>query len=204
MRHEKTKRRDAEAAKLRVRGRTYLQIADELGYASPGGAHDAVSRSLAESVRTPFEQQRELALNQLDQLASEAWNIVQARHCVVSAGKVMSFKGKPITVEELTESSFKGVDIAHTAVGYVTHHPATLFWAVVFERWIGGRRPLPALSLFQRALATSAVAAVVDYAATPKRLTPGWELVLTKRSMAVAYGAMAVGLTLGAVTRRSR
>src|SRR4051794_23859090 len=70
MRHEKTKRRDAEAAKLRVRGRTYLQIADELGYASPSGAHDAVSRSLAESVRTPFEQQRELALNQLDQLAT--------------------------------------------------------------------------------------------------------------------------------------
>lgn len=97
MRHEKTKRRDAEAAKLRVRGRTYQQIADELGYASPGAAHDAVSRSLAESVRVPFEQQRELALNQLDQLAFEAWNIVQARHCVVSAGKVMSVDGEPLS-----------------------------------------------------------------------------------------------------------
>src|SRR3954454_20795115 len=63
--------------------------------------------------------------------------------------------------------SFKGVDIAHTAVGYATHHAATLFWAVLFERWIGRRR-LPVLALFQRALATSAVAAVVDYGATPK------------------------------------
>lgn len=100
--------------------------------------------------------------------------------------------------------SFGEVDIAHTAVGYVTHHAATLFWAVLFERWIGRRPPLPPLKLFQHALATSAVAAVVDYGATPKRLTPGWELVLTKRSMAVAYGAMAVGLALGAATRRSR
>jgi hypothetical protein len=58
MRHEKAKRRDAEAAKLRVRGRTYQQIPDELGYASPGAAHDAVSRSLAESVRHPFEAGR--------------------------------------------------------------------------------------------------------------------------------------------------
>jgi len=100
--------------------------------------------------------------------------------------------------------SFKGVDIAHTAVGYATHHAATLFWAVLFERWIGTRRPLPVLTLVQRALATSAVAALVDYGATPKRLTPGWELVLTKRSMAVAYGAMAVGLTLGAAARQGR
>jgi hypothetical protein len=47
-------------------------------------------------VRHPFEQQRELALNQLDQLACEAWTIVQARHCVVSAGKVMSVDGEPL------------------------------------------------------------------------------------------------------------
>ena len=96
MRHEKTKRRDAEAAKLRVRGHTYQHIADQLGFASPGGAHDAVSRSLAESVRLPFEQQRELALNQLDQLACEAWRIVQDPHCVVSAGKVMTVAGTPV------------------------------------------------------------------------------------------------------------
>jgi hypothetical protein len=96
MRHEKTKRRDAEAAKLRVRGHTYQAIADQLGFASPGAAHDAVSRSLAESVRLPFEQQRELALNQLDQLACKAWEVVQARHCVVSAGKVMAEGGTPL------------------------------------------------------------------------------------------------------------
>ena len=39
----------------------------------------------------------------------------------------------------------------------------------------------------------AAVAAAVDYGATPKRFTPGWELVLSKRSMASVYAAMAAG-----------
>jgi len=84
-------------------------------------------------------------------------------------------------------------------VGYATHHAATVFWAVLFERWIGSRRPLAPLPMLQHALATSVVAAGVDYGATPKRFTPGWEFVLTKRSMAAAYGAMAVGLAAGAL-----
>lgn len=95
--------------------------------------------------------------------------------------------------------SFTGADIAHTVVGYATHHAATVFWAVLFERWIGSRRPLAPLPLLQHALATSVVAAAVDYGATRKRFTPGWEFVLTKRSMAAAYGAMAVGLAAGAL-----
>jgi hypothetical protein len=40
---------------------------------------------------------------------------------------------------------------------------------------------------------TSAVAAAVDYTITPHRFTPGWELVLSKRSMAVGYAGMAAG-----------
>jgi hypothetical protein len=44
---------------------------------------------------------------------------------------------------------------------------------------------------------TSAVAAAIDYGVTPKRFTPGWELLLSKRSMVVAYGALALGLAFG-------
>ena len=44
----------------------------------------------------------------------------------------------------------------------------------------------------------SGFAAIVDYGATPKRFTPGWEFVLTKRSMTFAYIAMAFGLAAGA------
>ncbi len=101
-------------------------------------------------------------------------------------------------------ASWRNADLAHTAVGYATHHAATVFWAVLFERWLGMRRPAAALPLVRDALAMSAVAAAVDYGATPKRFTPGWEFVLSKRSMAVAYAAMALGLAAGAwINRRA-
>ena len=49
----------------------------------------------------------------------------------------------------------------------------------------------------------SAIAAVIYYGATPKRLTPGWELVLSKRSIAATYVAMAFGLAAGALVARA-
>ena len=48
--------------------------------------------------------------------------------------------------------------------------------------------------MLRDAMAMSAIAATVDYTITPHRFTPGWELALSKRSMAVAYIAMGVGL----------
>lgn len=99
-------------------------------------------------------------------------------------------------------ASWRKADLAHTAVGYATHHAATVFWAVLFERWVGVRRPAAALPLVRDALAMSAIAAAVDYGATPKRFTPGWEFVLSHRSMAAAYAAMALGLAAGAWINR--
>ncbi len=98
--------------------------------------------------------------------------------------------------------SFKRADAAHTVVGYATHQAATVFWAVLFERWNGPARPLAVLPTLGRALAVSVIAAAVDYGATPRRFTPGWEFVLSKRSMAGAYGAMAAGLAAGALMTR--
>ncbi len=88
-------------------------------------------------------------------------------------------------------------DLAHTGTGAATHLAATFFWAVLFERWVAPRRPLPRLTLLRDAMLISAFAAGVDYLATPKRFTPGWEFVLSKRSMAAAYFAMALGLAAG-------
>ena len=85
----------------------------------------------------------------------------------------------------------------HTAVGYATHHAATLFWAVLFERCLQARRTRTIGPVLREALIVSAVAAAVDYGATPRRFTPGWEFVLSKRAMAVVYGAMALGLAAG-------
>ena len=77
-----------------------------------------------------------------------------------------------------------------------------MFWSVLFERWNEAGRPDAALPILGRALAMSAIAAAVDYKATPKRFTPGWELVLTKRSMAGVYLAMALGLAAGPLMAR--
>ncbi len=98
----------------------------------------------------------------------------------------------------------QGFDTVHTAVGYATHHAATLFWAAIFETWIGARPPRTASHLVADAVTMSAIAAAVDYGPTPKRFTPGWEFVLSKRSMAAAYAAMAFGLAAGALMTDER
>jgi hypothetical protein len=96
-------------------------------------------------------------------------------------------------------AGIKSLDVSHTAVGFATHTAATIFWAVFFEGWIAARRPKRGVPLIKDALLMSVVAAAVDYGATPKRFTPGWEFVLSKKSMAFAYAAMAVGLAAGAL-----
>lgn len=88
-------------------------------------------------------------------------------------------------------------DASHTLVGYLTHHGATIFWAYLFERLAGLRGRPGAPVLFRDATAVAAIAAVVDYGLVPKRLTPGWELVLPKRRVATAYAVLAAGLAVG-------
>ncbi len=94
----------------------------------------------------------------------------------------------------------RGLDLAHTGVGYATHHAATIFWAAFFEGSVDdGTRTRDVVA---RALGVAALAAVIDYTITPKRFTPGWEYVLSKRAMGVVYAAMAAGFTGAALLRK--
>jgi hypothetical protein len=43
------------------------------------------------------------------------------------------------------------------------------------------------------------IAGAVDYGATPKRFTPGWELLFSKGEMLAAYVAFTLGLAGGAL-----
>jgi hypothetical protein len=101
-------------------------------------------------------------------------------------------------------ASFKGADLAHTLTGAATHFAACVFWAALFEWQTGERGPLAPLPVLRDAVAVSVFAAVVDYTVTPKRFTPGWEFVLSHRSMAVAYAAMAAGLAGAALASQPR
>jgi hypothetical protein len=95
----------------------------------------------------------------------------------------------------------RGADLGHTAVGLVTHHLASMFWSLVLEKALGPRRrTMPELAA--SGALTAALAAAVDYLVMPRRLSPGWELALTRKSMAEAFAAMAAGLAAGAFAAR--
>jgi hypothetical protein len=95
------------------------------------------------------------------------------------------------------------LDTRHTLPGYATHNASAVFWALPFATWLAFRPPRTAAQLLRRASVISAIAAMVDYGITPKRLTPGWELVLPKRSMFAAFAAFAFGLSLGGLVTQS-
>jgi hypothetical protein len=102
--------------------------------------------------------------------------------------------------EEAAECA--GLDASHTLVGYATHHASAVFWALPFELWLASRPSRSTAGLLGRAGVMAGIAAAVDYGLTPKRLTPGWELVISRRSMVATYAAMAMGLAAGAMLAR--
>jgi hypothetical protein len=88
-------------------------------------------------------------------------------------------------------------DLRHTAIGYATHHGASIFWATLFEALLRDKRT-PS-DIVKCAALVSGLAAAVDYGIVPKRLTPGWEEAISKPSMAAGFAAMALGLALGGI-----
>jgi hypothetical protein len=94
------------------------------------------------------------------------------------------------------------LDASHTGVGALVNHGAAIFWALPFTWWLAQGRDRPAAQIAAGAAATAAVAGAVDYGLIPRRLTPGWELVLPPRGVVATFGALALGLAVGAVATR--
>lgn len=82
-------KRDAEAAGLRARGWSFQRIADELGFASKGKAHDAVMRAYADIPSEDVKQAKRLDLERIDLLIEQAWDIMLRPHVAVSQGRVV-------------------------------------------------------------------------------------------------------------------
>lgn len=85
----KTAARDFEAAEMRVRGRSLQQIADELGYASRGHAHDGIMRAFATLPSDEAEDARRLDLERIDRLIAKAWEVMDREHIAYSNGQVV-------------------------------------------------------------------------------------------------------------------
>jgi hypothetical protein len=94
------------------------------------------------------------------------------------------------------------IDVEHTALGFATHQASALFWALPFEAWLASHPPRSNMELLRDAAVMSAIAAAVDYGIVPKRLTPGWELTLSKQSVVGAFASLALGLAAGALVSR--
>jgi len=85
--------------------------------------------------------------------------------------------------------------LRHSLVGYLIHHSMSVFWAALYEKRFGHYseqgRAGPALAA---GLAVAALAALVDLRCTPRRLTPGFERRLSRRSLVWVYAAFGVAL----------
>lgn len=102
--------------------------------------------------------------------------------------------------------SKNGASLRHTALGYLIHHAASLFWSTL-HAWAfsGPRRSVRPAGALAQAAATAAVACFVDYRLTPHRLTPGFEHRLTRPQLTGVYACFALGLALGTlITARRR
>ncbi|HLS69319.1 MAG TPA: hypothetical protein VK035_08245 [Kiloniellales bacterium] len=88
-------------------------------------------------------------------------------------------------------------DLPHTAVGGATNIGASFFWGGLFGAFLSSRPPRTPAGMLRDASVVGALAGLVDYGLVPKRLTPGWELALSKRSVVITMAAMSVGLAGG-------
>jgi len=81
--------RDAAAARLRVEGHTFQQIADRLGYRHRGLARRAVERALMGTIRESADELRALELARLDEMWCRSWSVMATPYATVSGGRVV-------------------------------------------------------------------------------------------------------------------
>jgi hypothetical protein len=95
------------------------------------------------------------------------------------------------------------VDAKHTLLGGVLHVGACVFWATFYEKYFAraAERGEVGKALFGGGV-VAAAAYVTDYHIVPKRLTPGWEYRISRRSLAAVYTALALSLPLRGLLRR--
>jgi hypothetical protein len=94
--------------------------------------------------------------------------------------------------------------LRHTLTGFLVHHAMATGWAVLHERIFGKHKAQQSFpARLGRAALTSAVANFVDFQLTPKRLRPGFETQLSRKSLFAVYAAFAIGLALVAPRERT-
>lgn len=98
-----TAERDAEAARLRLRGWSYRRIATEMGYAAHTSARDAVLRCVSAVRGELADDVRQIELERLDAMYEAVMKVLERDHVTVSQGRIVRARvlddnGDPIIV----------------------------------------------------------------------------------------------------------
>jgi len=91
-------------------------------------------------------------------------------------------------------------EASYTLRGYAIHHLSALSWSALHHAAFVSRQPRDrslATRLLQDA-STAGVACFVDYQLTPRRLQPGYEQQLSRKSLFLVYASF--GLSIGLST----
>lgn len=91
-----TAERDADAARLRAEGKSYPQIASEMGYYDKSGARKAVQRALVAVVQEAGDELRALEVERMNRLLDVAWQIMERPHYAHSAGRLITMDNVPV------------------------------------------------------------------------------------------------------------
>lgn len=101
--------RDAKACRMKERGLTYAEIAEEMGYADKSGAFRAVKRALRSVQVEAATDLRKLMLAQLDDQFKVAFDIANRKHPLV-AGKDAKIVFRSETVAVLGPDGLPSID----------------------------------------------------------------------------------------------
>ncbi|KQW43280.1 MULTISPECIES: hypothetical protein [unclassified Roseateles] len=99
------------------------------------------------------------------------------------------------------------VSARYTLTGTGVHFGAALLWSGLYESLRKRREErgtATATTAVADAVVVSSVAAVVDLACVPDRLTPGFEKRISNRSLVMVYTAFAAGLALSGLAALRR
>lgn len=96
------------------------------------------------------------------------------------------------------------VDLKHTVPGLLINAGAGVFWSLVHELMLTQIRPRSRTTAAASGAAVAALAYVVDYHLIPRRLSPGWELAVSRRGVALGFAALGVCLGAAAMLRVRR
>jgi hypothetical protein len=96
------------------------------------------------------------------------------------------------------------VDLKHTLPGVLINGGAGVFWAFVHELLQTRMRHHGPVATVAGSIAVAGLAYVVDYRVIPRRLSPGWELRLSRGSVALGFVALGLSLAVAELARRRR